>query len=78
MSGDDKPQPMANPVALHTNSTSARESTDADSNAFFIASSRTVGRMKKATSETGDLIAVSAAEGLTIWIYTALILSHLI
>jgi hypothetical protein len=73
MSRDDKPQPMADPVALPTISTSARESTDADSNAFFVASSGTVGRMKKVTSETGDLIAVSAAEGLTIRIYTALI-----
>jgi len=71
--GIDKPQPMADPVALPTVSTSSRDPTDADSNAFFVASSGTVGRMKKATSETADLIAVSAAEGLTIWIYTVLI-----
>jgi hypothetical protein len=69
---DDRPQPMADPVALPTISTSARESTDADSNIFFVASSGTVGRMKKATSDTEDLIAVSAAEGLTMWRYTAL------
>jgi hypothetical protein len=69
----DKPQPMADPVALPIVSTSERECTDADSNTFFFASSGTVGRMKKAISETGDLIAVSAAEGLTMWIYTALI-----
>lgn len=51
-------------MALPTISTSARESTDADSNIFFVASSGMVGRMKKATSDTEDLIAVSVAEGL--------------
>jgi hypothetical protein len=54
---------MVDPVALPMVSTSARESRDADSNIFFVASSGIVGRMKKAISETGDLIAVSAAEG---------------
>lgn len=64
---------MTDPVTLSMISTSSRDSTAANSNAFFVASSGTVGRMKNATSETGDLIAVSAAEGLMMSRYTALI-----